>query len=112
MATAEACEQALDAIAERLAAVPAATRARHALDRSVSVHVTDLALTWSARLRDGHLVEITRGAPGRGQIALTMTSDDLIALSRGGLGIGQTMASGRLRIDASPLDLLRLHAML
>jgi len=112
MASAEECEAALTQIAQRLADVPDQTRSKHSLDRVVTIHVTDLDLTWRGRLHDGLLTDVTPGASERGQIHLRTASDDLVRLADGSLNIASAWASGRLRIDAPPLDLLRLGTLL
>jgi hypothetical protein len=112
MAAAQECERALERLATRLAQVDSTTRARHAISRSVSVHVTDLDRAWSARLEDGLLVAIGPDDGERAQIRISGGSDDLIALIDGGLSLPAAWATGRIRIDAGPMDLLRLRALL
>jgi len=63
-------------------------------------------------LRDGSLQDITRDGQGRAQIRLTVDSDDLIAITEGELNFAAAWATGRLRIDANPLDLIRLRSLL
>lgn len=112
MAAIEDCEQALHGLASRLAAVDPELRRKHAVDRTLSVHVTDLGVTWSGMLREGRLHDISRDGDGRAQIRLAARSDDLMALTAGELGFASAWASGRLRVDANPLDLLRLRSLL
>lgn len=50
------------------------------------------------------------GEPPRPDATLRMTGDDLIALVDGQLGLAAAFTSGRLRIDASLLDLLRVRS--
>ena len=40
-----------------------------------------------------------------------MSSDDLLALVNGGLKVPAAWATGRLKIDASMMDLLRLKSI-
>jgi hypothetical protein len=112
MASAEDCEAALTKISQRLAEVPPQTRSKHSLDRVVTIHVNDLDLTWSGRLHDGLLTDVTPGGNEPGQIRLRTASDDLVRLAEGSLNIASAWASGRLRIEAPPLDLLRLGTLL
>jgi putative sterol carrier protein len=42
---------------------------------------------------------------------MTMTSDDLLDLVAGRLPMASAWATGRVRIDASVLDLLRLRSV-
>jgi hypothetical protein len=118
MAAAQDCELALDRLAARLASADVAKREKHALTRSVSVHVDDLDRTWRARLDQGLLVDIcpesdpADAASRRAQIRISGRSDDLIAMIDGSLSMSAAWASGRCKIEASPLDLLRLRALL
>jgi hypothetical protein len=45
-------------------------------------------------------------------VRLTVGSNDLLALTQRRLTVGSAFATGRLRIQASPLDLLRLSSFL
>ena len=112
MATPEQCRAALEQLAERLGGVDADSKKAHALDRTISCHVTDLGLTFSGELRDGHIESITTGPAPKAQIRLTTTSDDLIAMTDGSLSLTTAWARGRLKIDASMFDLLKIRSML
>lgn len=114
MATQQECEAALHRVAASLAgAGPQATA--KVLERSVSCTVPDLGITFTGQLRAGGLANMAAapvGTPPRAQIRLTVSSDDLVALTDGRLGFGSAWTSGRLKIDASMLDLLRLRRLL
>lgn len=110
MATAEACEQALHTLADRLAA-SAPTRRRADFDRSLSCTLTDLEVVFTGRLRDGQLVDIARSTNGDAEVRLTLTSDDLLALVDGDLAMSQALATRRIRVDAGVRDLLRLRSI-
>jgi hypothetical protein len=110
MATKDECAAALQALAVRLDGVPEELKRRHALERSITCHIPDLGTTFSGRLTSGALCDITdKPLPGA-QIRLTLCSDDLVALTNGSLPFTTAWASGRLRIEASMLDMLRLRA--
>jgi hypothetical protein len=115
MASLEECRAALDKLAASMADADDATK-RNMLDRTLSCYISDLDVTFSGRLHDGHLVDITEhgGAPPpeKAQIRLTMTSDDLVALTDGRLSFGSAWLSGRVKIDASFRDLLRLRSLM
>ncbi len=108
MATKQQCAAALDQLRERLNQVDEQIRRRHAVDRTLRCYLPDLAVTFSGQLVDGRLAGLTEGAAGHPQICFTLTSDDLLALSAGELGLGTAWASRRLRVEATLLDLLRL----
>ena len=48
----------------------------------------------------------------RADIRLTMTSDDLVALTSGELSFGPAWATGRVKLEAGLRDLLRLRKLL
>lgn len=112
MATMEQCLKALDSILGDLARNPAAA----GLDRSLSCRLTDLQEVVLGRLsagavRDTHVVPDGPSVP-KADIRLTMTSDDLVALTDGRLQFGSAWASGRVRLEAGLRDLLRLRKLL
>ncbi len=111
MATVEDCRAALTGLAAKLATVDPDTRSRHSHDRTLSLTVTDLGTTFAGRIVDGQLVDVVAGDGTRAQIRLACSSDDLVALAAGGLNAAGAWAAGRLRIEASPLDLLRLRSL-
>jgi putative sterol carrier protein len=118
VATVEECRVALAELAARLAAVDPQTKARHTADRSLSLRLNDLGCAFRGRISDGTLLDVVaedgeaKTAEGKAQIRLQCSSDDLLALTRGELGAGSAWATGRLRVEASPLDLLRLRSLL
>jgi hypothetical protein len=65
----------------------------------------------SGAVRDLHVVPDEPGLP-KADIRLTMTSDDLVALTDGRLHFGSAWASGRLKLEAGLRDLLRLRKIL
>lgn len=116
MATPEECEQALRELSTILAG--AAGSGERALQRSVSCSVTDLDVVFAGELRDGRIEDIAAVDPdgsaksAKADIRLTTTSDDLLKLVDGTLGFGTAWSRGRLRVDASIMDLLRLRKLL
>jgi putative sterol carrier protein len=111
MASLEECEQAFHGLAARLAAADHAARQRAAFDRSLTCTLRDLNVIFAAQLHEGELTDIRQVTKADAQIRMTMTSDDLIKLVDGGLNMGSAWATGRVRIDASVFDLLRLRAI-
>lgn len=112
MATMDQCIKALQSILGDLASNPAAA----GLDRSLSCRVTDLDQVVLGRLssgavRDLHAVPADPSVP-KADIRLTMTSDDLIALTDGSLHFGKAWASGRVKLEAGLRDLLRLRTLI
>jgi hypothetical protein len=112
VATLDECITALKGVLGDLAANPAAA----GLDRSISCRLTDLEQIVRGRLgsgavRDLHVVPDDPTVP-KADIRLTMTSDDLIALTDGRLHFGSAWASGRVKLEAGLRDLLRLRKIL
>lgn len=115
MATLEQCHDAVTELGGRLAQAGDSLR-RHADDRTISCRVRDLAVTFAAELSDGELADLRILAPAdetdEAQIKLTINSDDLVALVDGRLAFPHAWATGRIRLDASFRDLLKLRTML
>lgn len=112
MATVDDCHDALERLAERLADVDDHERRKHAFDRTISCRVPDLDLTFSGELREGHLRDITTDPSPRAQIRLTTNSDDLVAMTNGHLSFGQAWLKGKVKVEASVMDLLKLKSLI
>ena len=116
MASVQDCERALLSLVDRLAAVDAGTRTRYAVDRTVSWRVTDLDVVFAVRFVDGAMGDLRCSASTSqredAQVRLTGHSDDLVALVSGALSPPVAWATGRLKVEASVLDLLKLRALL
>jgi putative sterol carrier protein len=102
----------LRGLARRLADVDDDLRRKHAVDRTVTCRITDLETDFSGRISDGELVDVKQEPLPGAQIKLSLTSDDLLALTDGQLNVASAWATGRLRVDASIKDMLRLRALL
>jgi hypothetical protein len=106
------CLKALKGILGDIASNPAAA----GLDRSLSCRLTDLQEVVLGRLNSGSVRDLRVVAEGpdvpKADIRLTMTSDDLVALTEGQLHFGQAWATGRLKLEAGLRDLLRLRKIL
>ena len=112
MASPKEVQAAVLRITALLAAVDPQVRTRLSADRTVSCRVPDLDLAWSGRLCDDGLVDLTPDDAERAQVRLKVGSDDLVALSEGRLSVLAAWATGRVTVQASPRDLLRLRALL
>ncbi len=115
MASVQECERALMSLAERLAAVDPDVRAKYVVQRTLACRVPDLGVVFLATLNDEGIEEL-RCTDGRdtdgAQVRLAAESDDLVALLEGELSPPVAWATGRLKVQASPLDLLKLRALL
>jgi hypothetical protein len=112
VASIEQCMQALESILGDLASSPAA----RGMDRSLSCRLTDLGQVVQARLTDGEIKDMQPFpddpslAPA--DIRLTMSSDDLLALTSGELSFAPAWASGRVKLEAGLRDMFKLRSML
>lgn len=115
MATIEECRAALDRLARSMARAEGDVRAAAALDRSLSCRITDLDTTFVGRLAGGTITDVVHvpgTPPKKAQIRLAMTGDDLIATVAGDLSFAKAWATGRIKVQASLPDLLRLRTLL
>lgn len=112
MATVDECRAALHKLAERMLANAAASATRLDFDRTLACRVTDLDAAFHGRLSEGRLLDLDDGDDAGAKIRLTATSDDLVDLVEGRLNAGSAWASGRIRIDAGFLDLIKLRKLL
>jgi hypothetical protein len=112
VATLEQCMTAVEGFVATLAASDAARD----LDRSVSCRLTDLGHVVHGRLTRGSVKGMTAvpdsPAVPKADIRLTMTSDDLMAMTSGRLSFGPAWASGRVKLEAGLRDMLRLRSLL
>jgi alkyl sulfatase BDS1-like metallo-beta-lactamase superfamily hydrolase len=111
MATAEECEKAFHELAVRLAEADAEHRSKAAFDRTLTCTLRDLNVIFAGRLNGGELRDIRRVTNPDAQVRMSMNSGDLIKLVAGELNLGAAWATGRVRINASVLDLVRLRTM-
>jgi predicted lipid carrier protein YhbT len=112
VATVEECEAAMHKLAERLRSPDGEQARSKMIDRSISCHLRDLDVTFAGQLRGGEIVGIHQTPAPDGQIKLSTTSDDLVALVDGRLNFAKAWASGRLKVDANVFDLLKLRSFL
>jgi len=111
MATAEECRQALESLTGQIQEMDPADRAAYLVDRVISCKVSDLGVTFVTRLGpDGASpVTVANGSDGQAQVRFTTKSDDLVALAEDPGSIGRAWLTGRLKVEASIFDLLRLR---
>ncbi|OHV29735.1 MULTISPECIES: SCP2 sterol-binding domain-containing protein [Pseudofrankia] len=112
MADRKQCETALHGLAARLDQLTArGGRPPRAPNRTLMCRLPDLGTSYVAELRGGCLRGIAEGAHAS-QITFTLSSDDLIAITEGRLSVTSAWTSGRLRVEASVRDLLRVRSLL
>jgi predicted lipid carrier protein YhbT len=115
MATVDECRAALRKLGEQYDEVDQESRAKHVVERSISCHISDLGVTFYGRIHHGGLGPFDDLPPSDGKsvdVKLTIGSDDLISLVNGELDMGRAVFGGRIKVDASFGDLLRLRKLL
>jgi predicted lipid carrier protein YhbT len=115
MASVEECRAALVKLVAQFDEIDPEDRAKHVVERTVSCRVSDLDVTFYGRLHHGGLDPFTETPPPDGRptdVKLTVVSDDLVALVNGELDLARALLGGRVKIDASFGDLLRLRRLL
>jgi hypothetical protein len=113
VATKNECAQALDRLAVKLGGMGEGDRDKHRLERTVSCQIPDLNTTFHGTLKDARLLNVTSydngAAAPQAQIRLVIPSDDLLKLVDGSLNFISAWTSGRIKVNASFGDLLKLR---
>lgn len=115
MASVEECRAALAKLVAQFDEIGEEDRAKHVVERTVSCRVSDLDVTFYGRLHHDGLDPFLEGPPADGRpadVRLTLVSDDLVALVDGRLDLARALLGGRVKINASFGDLLRLRRLL
>lgn len=113
LASLEECRDVVIELATKWSDVDPEARKKHIPDRTVELSILDLDVSFRGRLVDGDLVDIVEEIdPTKPDVRVVMTSDDLLAMTNGELKFAHAWATGRVRLDASIRDLLRLRTMM
>lgn len=115
MASVEECRAALAKLVAQFDEIDERDRAKHVVERTLSCRVSDLDVTFYGRLHHGGLDPFLEQPSPDGRSAdvkLTILSDDLVALVAGELDLARALLGGRVKVDASFGDLLRLRRLL
>jgi hypothetical protein len=113
MTTVQECQEALQKLAGRLSEMSPADRENYFGDRSMSVTVPDLGVTFVTKLGSGDN-PVREAEPGEppADIRLTANSNEVLALADSPMNIGRSWVAGRVKIEASVKDLFRLRRLL
>ena len=113
MSSAEECRLALQKLAGRLSELSPAERDRYFGNRTISVTIPDLNLTYVSVLGSGD-DPVRQAAPGDppADIRMTAKSDEVVALAEQPMNIARAWVTGRVKIEASVRDLFRLRRLL
>jgi hypothetical protein len=79
--------------------------------RVLALHVSDLGTDYWTELAGGRMGELHDGARDDADIRITAASDDLVGVIDGRGSLFSAYVAGRVRIDASFGDLLRLRKL-
>ena len=113
MASIEQSRTALAGLIDQMDGVDHSARSKKLPDRTIELVLLDLDAHFSGHWRGGELCELAEGrCESKPNVHISMSSDDLIALTEGRLSFAHAWATGRVRLDASFRDLLRLRKLL
>jgi SCP-2 sterol transfer family len=110
-------DQVEDKLRELIARLDASENGARALgdslpdSRVLALHVSDLDAHYWTELAEGRMGQFHPGPPERPDIRITATSGDLVDLIDGRGSLFSAYLAGRIRIDASFGDLLRLRKL-
>ena len=113
MTTAEECRTALQKLAGRLSDLSPDERDKYFGNRTISVTIPDLNVTFVTVLGSGD-DPVRQAAPGDppADIRMTANSDEVVALAEQPMNIARAWMGGRIKIEASVKDLFRLRRLL
>jgi SCP-2 sterol transfer family protein len=113
MYSAEECREALQKLVGRLAELSPSDRENYFGNRSVSLTIPDLGITYVTKLDSGD-EQVREAQPGEppADIRLTASSDEVVSLSESPMNIARSWVAGRVKIEASMKDLFRLRKLL
>ena len=113
MTSAEECRTALQKLAGRLSELSPAERDQYFGNRTISVTVPDLNVTFVTVLGSGD-DPVHEAKPGDrpADIRMTANSDEVVQLAEQPMNIARAWVTGRIKIEASMKDLFRLRRLL
>jgi hypothetical protein len=114
MATAEECQQAFEKLISRLSELDPKDRDAFFTGRSFSCQVPDLNVTYVTRFGPQGADPVHLAAPGEPQadVRLTASSDTVVELAGNLSAFPRAWVTGKVKVQASMRDLLRLRKLL
>jgi hypothetical protein len=114
MATAEECRAALESLTGRIAELDAQDRARKVLDRTMSLRVPDLGITFVTRIGPDGAEPVRQAENGAkpAQVRFTADSNVVVSVAADPGSFMKAWLSGKLKVQGSVLDLLHLRKLL
>ena len=111
MATQEDCLAAILEAVERFNSHDAGSKRERVPERTVGCTILDLDVTYRGRLEQGFIVGVAKSEEHQADIRILCHSDDLVAMVNREVGFAHLYSTGRVRIDASLRDLIRLRSL-
>jgi hypothetical protein len=113
MTSAQECQEALQKLTGRLSELSPEERDNYFGNRTISVTIPDLGVTFVTKLGSGD-DPVREALPGEppADIRLTAKSDEVLSLAQSPMNIGRSWVAGRVKIEASMKDLFRLRRLL
>jgi SCP-2 sterol transfer family len=114
MATAEECRAALESLTSRIADLDARERAKKVLDRTMSLRVPDLGVTFVTRIGPDGAEPVRQAENGArpAQVRFIADSDVVVSVAAEPASFMKAWLSGKLKVQGSVLDLLHLRKLL
>jgi putative sterol carrier protein len=113
VATKAEVERQLGALMARLDGNETNVRSAIPSRKVLRCQVPDLDTAWYSVVDNGHVSQPTEVPPnGPADITLRLDSDDLVDLVEGRISFLSAFTSGKVKVDASIVDLLRLRSLL
>jgi predicted lipid carrier protein YhbT len=110
VATAAEVERSLRVLMDRLK--EAEVEPGSVPERSIVCAVPDLGAAYRSRITNGRFNGLKSVQPdAEADVRISARSDDLIALIDGRLNIGFAFLTGKIRVDASPSDLMMIRRL-
>jgi hypothetical protein len=113
VATKAQVTKALERLMARLDGNDGAVRSAIPGRKVLCCHVPDLGASWFSVIEDGHVsAPVETPVPDAVDVTLQVSSDDLIDLVEERTSFLSSFLSGKVRVQASMIDLLRLRTLL
>ncbi len=113
MATKAEVKEALKRLMRRLEANDASVRSAIPGRKVFRCHVPDLETSWFSVIEDGRVsAPVESPVPDAVDVTLEVRSDDLIELVEDRASFVSLFLTGKVRVQASMMDLLRLRTLL
>jgi hypothetical protein len=114
MATAEECRKALEGLTARISDMDPEQRAANLADRTLSCEIPDLGVTFITHLGPDGADPVREAGEGDkpAQIRFSANSDVVVSISDDPGSFMRAWVTGRLKVQGSVFDLLRLRKLM